>query len=145
MPLDVIWKSCSARYKRLPSFERMGESKSVQPDGNWGKDAETRPRPRGENLIREGLMASKSRKSFAVIVGMMLLLCMGCVPKATKNALSQNTGEAGSTVPRSHPPYYANTAGNIVAPPGNPAGNPAGSPPIINGTENSSSGWPAGR
>ena len=90
-------------------------------------------------------MASKSRKSFAVIVGMMLLLCMGCVPKATKNALSQNTGEAGSTVPRSHPPYYANTAGNIVAPPGNPAGNPAGSPPIINGTENSSSGWPAGR
>src|SRR6185312_16089571 len=99
----------------------------------------------GENLIREGLMASKSRKSFAVIVGIMLLLCMGCVPKATKNALSQNTGEAGSTVPRSHPPYYANTAGNIVAPPGNPAGNPAGSPLIINGTENSSSGWPAGR
>ena len=24
MPLDVIWKSCSARYKRLPSFENGG-------------------------------------------------------------------------------------------------------------------------
>lgn len=90
-------------------------------------------------------MASKGRRSFAIIVGMMLIVCLGCVPKATQNSLAQNTGEAGSTIPRSHAPYYPNTAGNIVAPPGNPAGNPAGSPPIINGTENSSDGWPAGR
>ena len=89
-------------------------------------------------------MASISRKSFAIIVGMILTLCMGCVPKATDKSLAQNTGEAGSTVPRSHLPYYPNTAGNIVAPPGNPAGNPAGSPLIINGTDNSSNGWPAG-
>ena len=90
-------------------------------------------------------MASKGRRSFAIIVGMMLIVCVGCVPKTTQNSLAQNTGEAGSTIPRSHAPYYPNTAGNIVAPPGNPAGNPAGSPPIINGTENSSDGWPAGR
>jgi hypothetical protein len=90
-------------------------------------------------------MGSKGRKSFAIIVGMVLTVCVGCVPKATDNSLAQNTGEPGSTIPRSHPPYYPNTAGNIVAPPGNPAGNPAGSPPIINGTENSSGGWPAGR
>ena len=65
-------------------------------------------------------MASISRKSFAIIVGMILTLCMGCVPKATDNSLAQNTGEAGSTVPRSHLPYYPNTAGNIVAPAGEP-------------------------
>lgn len=85
------------------------------------------------------------RKIYSIISCAILIGCIGCVPKATKNSLSQNTGEAGSTIPRSHPPYYANTAGNIVAPPGNPAGNAAGSPPIINGTENSSGGWPAGR
>ncbi len=90
-------------------------------------------------------MRSKGRKSFAIVVGMMLIACVGCVPKATQNSLAQNTGEAGSTIPRSHAPYYPNTAGNIAAPPGNPAGNHAGSPLIINGTENSSDGWPGGR
>lgn len=92
-------------------------------------------------------MGSKSKRSFAIIVGMVLIASLGCVPKATKNSLAQNTGDPGSTIVRTEPPYhyYPNTAGNIVAPPGNPAGNPAGSPPIINGTENSSGGWPAGR
>ena len=90
-------------------------------------------------------MDFKCKRSFVIIVGMMLMASIGCVPKQTKNSLSQHTGEAGSTIPRSNLPYYPNTAGNIVAPPGNPAGNSAGSPPIINGTENSSGGWPAGR
>ena len=82
-----------------------------------------------------------------VVCCVVLIGCFGCIPKQTKNSLSQQTGKAGSTIIRNDPPYYhlPNTAGNIVAPPGNPAGNPAGSPPIINGTENSSSGWPAGR
>lgn len=81
----------------------------------------------------------------ATITGAVLIISVGCVPKQTHNSLAQHTGEAGSTIARPRPPYYPNTAGNIVAPPGNPAGNPAGSPPIINGTENQSSGWPAGR
>lgn len=85
--------------------------------------------------------------SAMLIVSMLIVGLMGCVPKATQNSLAQQTGEPGSTIVRTEPPYhhYPNTAGNIVAPPGNPAGNPAGSPPIINGTENSSGGWPAGR
>jgi hypothetical protein len=92
-------------------------------------------------------MSSKDRRSCTVIVGMVLIVGLGCVPKETKNSLAQNTGDPGSTIVRTGPPYhhYPNTAGNIVAPPGNPAGNPAGSPPIINGTENQSGGWPAGR
>jgi hypothetical protein len=90
-------------------------------------------------------MDCQGRGSWAIVVGMALITCMGCVPKETKNSLAQQTGEAGSTLPRTNLPYYPNTAGNIVAPPGNPAGNSAGSPPIINGTENSSGGWPAGR
>ena len=90
-------------------------------------------------------MDCPGRGSLAIIVGIALIVCMGCVPRATKNSLSQHTGESGSTIPRTNPPHYPNTAGNIVAPPGNPAGNTAGSPPIINGTENSSGGWPAGR
>ena len=81
----------------------------------------------------------------SIICCAILMVCAGCIPQATKNSLSQHTGESGSTIPRSNPPHYPNTAGNIVAPPGNPAGNAAGSPPIINGTENSSGGWPAGR
>jgi len=84
----------------------------------------------------------------SIVVGMVLITSLGCVPKETKNSLAQNTGDPGSTIVRTSPPpyhHYPNTAGNIVAPPGNPAGNPAGSPPIINGTENSSDGWPAGR
>lgn len=93
-------------------------------------------------------MDFKGKKSLHLImVGMGLVVCMGCVPKETQNSLAQHTGEPGSTIVRTEPPryHYPNTAGNIVAPPGNPAGNPAGSPPIINGTENQSAGWPAGR
>ncbi len=82
----------------------------------------------------------------------MLVLSLGLVSGAScardpaaKNALAQNTGEAGSTIPKAHPPYYPNTAGNIVAPPGNPGGNHAGSPPIVGGTQNQQGGWPEGR
>lgn len=92
-------------------------------------------------------MGSTGQRSVAVLVGVLLMASLSCVPKETQNSLAQHTGEPGSTVVRTEPPYhhYPNTAGNIVAPPGNPAGNPAGSPPIINGTENQSAGWPAGR
>jgi hypothetical protein len=69
----------------------------------------------------------------------------GCVPQAKQNSLSQTTGKAGSTVPKSHSPYYPNSAGNIVAPPGNPAGNGAGAPPIVGGTENQRMAWPESR
>ncbi|MDN5943179.1 MAG: hypothetical protein L0H94_14975 [Nitrospira sp.] len=61
---------------------------------------------------------------------------------ATQNALSQHTGAPGSTVPRAGSRFYLNTAGNIVAPPGNPAGNPPGSPPIVGGTMAQQSMWP---
>lgn len=61
-----------------------------------------------------------------------------------QNSLKQNTGDAGSTMPKSHPPYYPNTSGNIIAPPGNPAGNPAGAPPIVGGTANQQAAWPEG-
>jgi hypothetical protein len=64
---------------------------------------------------------------------------------ASQNALSQNTGEAGSTTSTAHSPYYPNTAGNIVAPPGNPGGNRAGDPPIVGGNVNQQGGWPEGR
>jgi len=78
-----------------------------------------------------------------------LVLAAGCsTPQdklAAQNSLHQNTGEAGSTMPSANPPYYPNTAGNIVAPPGNPAGNAAGNPPIVGGTENRQGGWPEGR
>jgi hypothetical protein len=73
-------------------------------------------------------------------------LVIGCAHADDRqNALSQSTGQAGSTVPKARPPYYPNTAGNIVAPPGNPGGNPAGAPPIVGGTENQTGGWPNGR
>ncbi len=90
-------------------------------------------------------MNPHAHRLFIIIMGTILEMYVGCVSKQTANSLAQHTGVAGSTISRPHPPYYPNTAGNIVAPPGNPAGNPAGSPPIINGTENQSSGWPAGR
>lgn len=64
---------------------------------------------------------------------------------APQNSLKQNTGDAGSTVTRSHPPYYPNTSGNIIAPPGNPGGNPSGAPPIVGGTTNQQAAWPEGR
>jgi hypothetical protein len=78
-----------------------------------------------------------------------LVLLAACTAEhdrlAAQNALSQNTGEPGSTISKAHPPYYPNTAGNIVAPPGNPAGNPAGDPPIVGGNQNQRGGWPEGR
>ena len=61
---------------------------------------------------------------------------------ASQNALSQHTGAAGSTVPKARPPYYPNTAGNIVAAPGNPGGNPPGSPPIVGGNQAQQGVWP---
>ena len=63
----------------------------------------------------------------------------------SQNSLSQHTGKTGSTMPKSQPPYFPNTSGNIVAPPGNPAGNPSGAPPIVGGTENQQPAWPEGR
>jgi hypothetical protein len=48
-------------------------------------------------------------------------------------------------VPRSNPPHYPNTSGNIVAPPGNPGGNPSGFPPMVGGTETQQTAWPEGR
>jgi hypothetical protein len=76
----------------------------------------------------------------------LITLCSGCSHGLDKqNSLGQNTGEVGSTTPKSQPPYYPNTSGNIVAPPGNPAGNPSGSPPIVGGTVNQQAAWPEGR
>jgi hypothetical protein len=83
--------------------------------------------------------------------GAVILLCVAiagstaCSSSNGQNSLKQNTGAAGSTMPKSHPPYYPNTSGNIVSPPGNPAGNSAGSPPIVGGTENQQAAWPEGR
>jgi len=76
-----------------------------------------------------------------------LVLCAACSHDTTdhRNSLRQQTGKEGSTMPRANPPYYPNTSGNIVAPPGNPGGNPAGSPPIVGGNMNQESGWPDGR
>ena len=65
---------------------------------------------------------------------------------ADLNSLEQQTGQEGSTVLKARPPFYPNTSGNIVAPPGNPGGNPAGAPPIVGGTTtNQTVGWPEGR
>jgi hypothetical protein len=88
------------------------------------------------------------RAAFTVVGAAALLLSTACAHRenpAPKNSLHQHTGEAGSTIPKSRPPYYPNTAGNIVAPPGNPGGNDAGAPPIVGGTENQAGGWPKGR
>ena len=64
---------------------------------------------------------------------------------SSKNALYQQTGEERSNIPKKQPPYYPNTAGNIVAPPGNPGGNSDGSPSLVGGNMNQSGGWPDGR
>jgi hypothetical protein len=89
------------------------------------------------------------RRNIALPAAVLMTLAAvvaGCSPHArTQNSLSQNTGEAGSTFPKSHPPYYPNTAGNIVAPPGNPGGNASGSPPIVGGTSTGQTAWPDGR
>jgi hypothetical protein len=76
---------------------------------------------------------------------MTIAAVAGCSLPRTQNSLSQNTGEAGSTLPKSQPPYYPNTAGNIIAPPGNPGGNASGSPPIVGGTSTEQTAWPEGR
>ncbi|HKY70607.1 MAG TPA: hypothetical protein VJL88_01685 [Nitrospira sp.] len=82
----------------------------------------------------------------AMTVTILVMLGGACSHRSdAQNSLSQHTGEAGSTMPKSHGPYYPNTAGNIVAPPGNPAGNPSGSPPLVGGTENQQPAWPQGR
>ena len=90
---------------------------------------------------------SQARRSItAVLTG--LVFCAACSHESNtgdRNSLRQHTGHEGSTVPRANPPYYPNTSGNIVAPPGNPGGNPAGSPPIVGGNTNQESGWPDGR
>jgi hypothetical protein len=83
-------------------------------------------------------------RHWSLIALFIALTVWSCAP-AAKNSLSHTTGEAGSTIPKAHGPYYPNTAGNIVAPPGNPAGNPAGSPPIVGGTENQQAAWSGGR
>jgi hypothetical protein len=76
------------------------------------------------------------------------LFCSACSSNSyqerlgPQNALHQHTGEAGSTIPKARPPYYPNTAGNIVAPPGNPAGNPPGSPPLVGGNMAQQGVWP---
>lgn len=83
---------------------------------------------------------------FGAIVLILVAACSGERNRlATQNSLSQNTGDPGSTVSQAYPPYYPNSAGNIVAPPGNPAGNRAGDPPIVGGNVNQAGGWPEGR
>ncbi|MBD0315392.1 MAG: hypothetical protein ICV75_01760 [Nitrospiraceae bacterium] len=79
-----------------------------------------------------------------------VLVHTGCAHRndrlADLNSLEQQTGGEGSTVPKARPPFYPNTSGNIVAPPGHPGGNPAGAPPIVGGTStNQTAGWPEGR
>jgi hypothetical protein len=79
-----------------------------------------------------------------------MLVPIGCAHQndrlADLNSLEQETGKEGSTVPKARPPFYPNTSGNIVSPPGNPGGNPAGAPPIVGGTStNQTAGWPEGR
>lgn len=90
-----------------------------------------------------------ARRRIAPLIGAALctILAVGsaCSRPATQNSLSQNTGNPGSTHPRAHPPYYPNTAGNIIAPPGNPGGNPSDAPPIVGGTQTEQTAWPEGR
>jgi len=87
--------------------------------------------------------------AFMTVAFVGLSLCAACSfgneTSGHKNSLRQQTGQEGSTVPRANPPYYPNTSGNIVAPPGNPGGNPAGAPPLVGGNMNQESGWPNGR
>ncbi|WP_145976269.1 hypothetical protein [Nitrospira moscoviensis] len=98
--------------------------------------------------VRSGMPMFPGLRASAACAGAMLLMtCISCAETkpAPQNSLHQHLGEAGSTIPRSRPPYYPNSAGNIVGPPGYPAGNPALAPPIVGGTMNQTSGWPTAR
>lgn len=82
----------------------------------------------------------------AAAICTMVVSVSACAHRSdTQNSLSQHTGDAGSTVPRSQSPQYPNTSGNIIAPPGNPAGNPSGAPPIVGGTTSQQTAWPEAR
>ena len=106
-----------------------------------GPDAETKPRPRREDLIFDRL-----HQSCIGWLALLLMMTFGCAQNRERpNSLYQHTGDAGSSIPRTTPPKQPNTAGNILAPPGNPGGNQAGAPPIVGGTENQQGGWPAER
>lgn len=85
-------------------------------------------------------MFQRFRRALSWTVLVVLVLSYGACSHrqerpSVQNALSQHTGSPGSTVPKARPPFYPNTAGNIVAPPGNPAGNQPGSPPIVGGNQ----------
>ncbi|HEY6084724.1 MAG TPA: hypothetical protein VIU63_04975 [Nitrospira sp.] len=90
-------------------------------------------------------MTFSSTFSLAVLLTAVVAVS-GCSLKSDKvaaqNSLHQQTGDAGSTVPRSSGSYYPNTAGNIVSPPGNPGGNPPGAPPIVGGNMSQQGEWP---
>jgi hypothetical protein len=97
------------------------------------------------------LAVSRVALSMGMALGLgWVLVYGGCAHRndrlADLNSLEQQTGAEGSTVPKARPPFYPNTSGNIVAPPGNPGGNAAGAPPIVGGTTtNQTAGWPEGR
>jgi hypothetical protein len=92
---------------------------------------------------------STGRRLLMGLLFSSLLIHAGCARHSDRlsdlNSLEQETGAEGSTTPKARPPFYPNTSGNIVSPPGNPGGNPAGAPPIVGGTMNQSGGWPEGR
>ncbi len=96
-------------------------------------------------------VAETKPTALSIVAAMSLswfMILPGCAQNdrlADLNSLEQETGAEGSTVPKARPPFYPNTSGNIVSPPGNPAGNPAGAPPIVGGTTNQTAGWPEGR
>jgi hypothetical protein len=96
------------------------------------------------------MMISWRRNAWTVMV-MMLCTAIAagtaCSSRSNgQNSLRQSTGDAGSTVPKAQAPYYPNTSGNIIAPPGNPAGNPSGAPPLVGGNTNQqATAWPEGR
>lgn len=92
-------------------------------------------------------MSQRNRRSLSLTIFVALALSSAaCSPyqerPEVQNALSQHTGKAGSTVQKTRPPFYPNTAGNIVAPPGNPGGNPPGAPPLVGGNQAQQGVWP---
>jgi hypothetical protein len=121
--------------------------KCAQQDGSL---VNGRSSPALISWVRFNCSTMSRRHSMTIFFGAtVLILVAACSGErnrlATQNSLSQNTGEPGSTMSRTSPPYYPNSASNIVAPPGNPAGNRAGDPPIVGGNVNQSGGWPEGR